>query len=93
MGKLVVAIHPDGSVETLLKDKVFDTRVFGDRKIERVSEVLPTEDGQQFFIRWLLGPHAGFCVGHFDTYEDAVDQEVTTVNDLRRQGYSFAREQ
>jgi hypothetical protein len=56
--RLVITIHPDGAVETLLKDKVFDSRVLGDRRIERLSEVLPTDDGQKFFVRWLLGPLA-----------------------------------
>lgn len=57
MPNLVVTCHPDGRVETLLKDKVLDTRILGDsRRIERVSEILPTDDGQKFFIRWLRGP-------------------------------------
>ncbi|MET4190655.1 MULTISPECIES: hypothetical protein [unclassified Bradyrhizobium] len=56
MGKIVVTIHPNGSLETILKDQVFDTRVFGDRQIERLSEVLPTDDGRSFYVRWLQGP-------------------------------------
>jgi hypothetical protein len=93
MGKLVVTIRPGGEVETLLKDKIFDTRVLGDRKIERVSEILPTDDGQWFYIRWLQGPSAGQTeMAIFRDYEDAVEYEVSTVNDLRLQGYSFARE-
>ena len=87
--QLVIVIRPDGSIESLLKDKIFDTRIFGDRKIERLSEVLPTEDGQKFFIRWLQGPDAGSCIGHFDTYEEAVDYEVNTVNAKRLQGHSY----
>lgn len=91
MDKLVVTIHPDGSVETLLKDKLFDTRVFGaERKIERLSEVVPNEDGHLFFVKWLKGPMAGTCVGPFESYEDGVDYEVATVNMQRQQGYSFA---
>jgi hypothetical protein len=116
MPKLVIAFHADGTVETLLKDKVFDTRVLGDRQIERLSEVLPTDDGQKFFIRWLKGPlaaigrpkippqaqaangffsYGGFhChytgqVEYFDTYEEAVECEVSTVNALRLLGHSF----
>lgn len=60
MPNLVVTCHPDGSVETLLKDKVLDTRMFGEtRRIERVSEILPTDDGQMFYVRWLKGPLIG----------------------------------
>lgn len=62
MPRLVITFHHDGSVETLLKDKVFDTRVFGGRKIERVSEILPTDDGQLFFVKWLRGPLANASV-------------------------------
>jgi hypothetical protein len=61
--KIVIAIDKDGRIETLLKDSVFDTRVFSDtRKIERLSEVIPTDDGQQFFIRWLKGPRSLKCL-------------------------------
>lgn len=91
MGKLVVTIRSGGEVETLLKDKIFDTRVLGDqRKIERISEILPSADGQWFYIRWLQGPSAGQTeMALFKDYEDAVEHEVKTVNDLRLQGYSF----
>jgi hypothetical protein len=111
--KLVITVHPNGAVETLLKDKVFDTRVLGDRKIERLSEVLPTDDGQRFYVRWLRGPLVGDALVRVPTlsvnrainsvscwpsgetfyacsYEDAVEFEVATVNELRMHGYSFA---
>lgn len=90
MGQLVVTIRPNGEIETLLKDKVFDTRVFGSRKIERLSEVIPNEDGHLFFVWWLRGPMRGSRVGPFESYEDAVDYEVATVNIQRKQGYSFS---
>lgn len=93
MGKLVITIRPGGEVETLLKDKIFDTRVYGDRKIERLSEILPSADGQWFYIRWLKGPSAGQAeLEMFRDYEEAVEYEVKLVNDLRRQGYSFKEE-
>lgn len=93
MSKLVVTIRPGGEVETLLKDRVFDTRVLGDRKIERLSEILPSQDGQWFYIRWLQGPSAGQVeMALFRDYEEAVEYEVKTVNDLRLQGYSFRGE-
>lgn len=115
MPQLVITCHPDGSVETLLKDKVFDSRKLADsRKVERLSEVLPTEDGQHFFIRWLKGPLVGnSCITLnnkpvsslnsisvsegsgfwekqlFDSYEQAVEYEVYTVNALRLKGHTF----
>jgi hypothetical protein len=112
MPKLVVAFHADGTVESLLKDKVFDTRVLGNRQIERLSEVLPTDDGQKFFIRWLKGPLFDTSTGgsasvdcfysngnvqchgdgetmYFDSYEEAVECEVSTCNALRLLGHSF----
>lgn len=93
MSKIVIAIKPDGSVEHLLKDRLFDSRFLGARQIERLSEVLPNEDGQLFFVKWLRGPMAGMRTGPFETYDDAVDYEVATVNMQRRNGYSFAGEQ
>jgi len=97
MRQLVVTFHPNGTVETLLKDTVLDTRIFGRREIKRVSEVLPTDDGEEFFIRWLRGPKAGEVERHedgttafFHTYEAAVDQEIAAVNAMRLAGHSFA---
>ena len=92
MSQLVIAIHPDGSVETLLKDKVFDSRIFGNRKIERISEILPIDNGQKFYISWLRGPLAAQFYGLFDSYEEAVEYEISTVNNLRKQGYRFNKE-
>ena len=89
MSKMVIAFKTDGSIEHLLKDRVFDTRFLGDRKIERVSEVTPNEDGHLFFVRWLQGPMSGTRVGPFETYDDAVDYEVASVNLQRREGESF----
>jgi hypothetical protein len=59
--ELVVTVHANGSLETLLKDGVFDTRQFGDRKIERVSVIEHDESTQHFYIKWLKGPYAGMC--------------------------------
>lgn len=93
-GTIVVSCFGDGSVETLLKDGVFDTRaVFGatSRKVERVSEILPTGDGMRFFIRWLRGPLAGTDGAEtFPTYEAAVEAEVAAINAARLAGISFA---
>lgn len=60
MPQLVITCHPDGSIETLLKDRVFDTRKFGDqRRIERLSEIFPSADGSFFMVRWFKGPLIG----------------------------------
>lgn len=91
--QLVVSCRPDGSVETVLKDSLFDTRkVFGvtTRKIDRISEILPTKDGMRFFIRWLRGPWAGTeSMPLYDSYEAAVEAEVEAINHLRLNGASF----
>lgn len=94
MTDIVVSCRPDGSVETVLKDKLFDTReVYGvtSRKINRISEILPTEDGMRFYIRWLRGPLAGTTgEATFESYEAAVEAEVAAINELRLAGTSFA---
>lgn len=91
---IVVSCHPDGTVETVLKDQLFDTReVFGvtSRKINRISEILPTEDGMRFYIRWLRGPLAGTTSQDtFASYETAVEAEVKAINAMRLSGTSFA---
>jgi len=94
MTEIVVSCRPDGTVETVLKDQAFDTReVFGvtSRKINRISEILPTDDGMRFFIRWLRGPLAGTTSDKtFASYEAAVEAEVASINALRLEGVSFA---
>lgn len=91
---IVVSCRPDGSVETVLKDQFFDTReVFGvtSRKIDRISEILPTEDGMRFFIKWLRGPRAGTISAEtYPSYEAAVTAEVNAINAMRLDGASFA---
>ncbi len=90
---IVITCHPDGSLETVLKDSVFDTRaVFGieARKIDRISEILPTSDGMRFFIRWLRGPEAGTDSAEtFPSYEGAVTAEVAQINAARLAGASY----
>jgi hypothetical protein len=92
MTAIVVTCHADGSVETVLKDQVFDVRqVFGvtSRKIDRISEILPTDDGMHFYVRWLRGPRVGHYSARFPTYEAAVTAEVEAINADRLHGHSF----
>jgi hypothetical protein len=56
MREMVITITPEGKVEHILKDSFFDTRFFGHRKIERLSEVAFSPEFQKFFIKWLKGP-------------------------------------
>lgn len=94
MTTIVVSCRPDGSVETVLKDQLFDTReVFGvtSRKIDRISEILPTDDGMRFYIKWLRGPHAGTdSTETYASYEGAVSAEVDAINAARLAGASFS---
>lgn len=94
MTEIVVSCRPDGTVETVLKDQLFDTReVFGvtSRQIDRISEILPSEDGMRFYIRWLRGPLAGTHSDEtFASYEAAVTAEVEAINAMRLTGVSFA---
>jgi len=103
MPQLVITCHANGSVETLLKDKVIDTRIFGRRHIERLTEIrhfemadLPDAD-QKFYVKWLKGPNAPDTLNDdsgntrmFDTYEQAVAAEIAAVNAMRLKGVSFA---
>lgn len=94
MATIVVSCRPDGSVETVLKDQMFDTReVFGvsSRKIDRISEILPTDDGMNFYIKWLRGPSAGTNSAEtYPSYEAAVTAEVDAINAARLAGASFS---
>lgn len=94
MTTIVVSCHQDGSVETVLKDQLFDTReVFSatSRQIERISEILPTDDGMRFYIKWLRGPMTGQrSIDDFADYETAVMAEVERINNCRLTGHSFA---
>lgn len=94
MTEIVVSCRPDGGIETVLKDQLFDTReVFGvtSRKIDRISEILPTDDGMRFYVRWLRGPLAGTRSDEtFASYEAAVTAEVNAINAMRLNGVSFA---
>ena len=93
MTTIVVSCRQDGTVETVLKDQIFDVReVFGvsSRKIDRISEIVPTEDGMRFYIKWLRGPRAGnISAETFASYEEAVTAEVQAINDDRLDGASF----
>ena len=64
---IVVACNPDGSIETLLRDKEFDTSQLGHREIGRVSEVLFDDLQQKFYIRWLRWPFSGKIEGRHST--------------------------
>lgn len=98
MNRLVITCHADGSVETLLKGSVFDTRQLGERKIERITIIEWSTTYQLFYIKWLKGPKAGEVEGwtpnsvakFFETYEEAVSYEVEQVNKMRLEGVSFA---
>jgi thiaminase len=60
MKNMVITYGEDGSVEHLLKDAFFKPGEEGqDRQIERISEILPTSNGQEFFIKFLMGPWKG----------------------------------
>lgn len=61
MTQYVYSFTPDGAVHGLLNDKVLDTRIFGERSVERITLIEHHNGNQKFYIRWLKGPWAG-CV-------------------------------
>lgn len=94
MNRLVVTCHPNGSLQTTLKDKVFNTAKFGKREIERVSQIRFNSITQRFVIEWLKGPRkgcteAGWDKEGFETYDEAVEFEVDQINIMRLIGHSF----
>lgn len=96
MKEMVISITPEGKIEHILKDSFFDTRFFGNRKIERMTTIEFNVEKQQFYIQWLKGPLTGHYaedaagrVLYFDTYDEAVQVEIERVNAMRLQGISF----
>lgn len=57
----VISIAPDGIISGLQHKpgKGVDLRAFGPATIERVSEIMPTDDGQRWFVEIKTGPLAG----------------------------------
>lgn len=71
MGQLVVNFREDGTVETLLKDSSFDTRMFGGaREIARITIIEFDPLVQRFYIQWLKGPYAN-CI-----HDDRMDEDI-----------------
>lgn len=58
MPTITMSFDPDGSVE-FTRNKNLDTFFGGRGTMKRVSDILKMPDSPKFFIRWLLGPHAG----------------------------------
>lgn len=57
MRRMVITYGADGSVEHLLKDSFLKPGEDNQRRsIRRVSEILPTDSGRSFFIKFLMGP-------------------------------------
>lgn len=57
----VVTITPDGGLSGLQRKRGqgIDLRAFGPCRVMRASHILPTDDGQHWFVELLVGPHAG----------------------------------
>lgn len=83
-----ISIAPDGEINHTLKDSFFNTRFLGDRKIRRMTEILFDEATQKFFIKWMVWSREADTeaeeVSRFDTYEEAVEYEIKTVERNRR---------
>ena len=84
----VISIAPDGEINHTLKDSFFNTRFLGDRKINRMTEILFDEDKQKFFIKWMVWFNEDDTENlnklSFDTYEEAVAYEIEVVERNRR---------
>jgi hypothetical protein len=91
MKHMVISYLADGSVEHILKDSFFKPgNDEQPRRIERLSEILPTDDGRGFYVHWLMGPLAGITeIMQYESYEEAVEHEIACVNSMRLCGYTF----
>lgn len=84
--KNVIQCLPDGTIEMTLKDK--ELKPFnGHRTIKRMSEILFNEDTQKFYI--IFKQDGTRTPAIFDTYEEAIDYEVSTINNKRLSGVVF----
>lgn len=91
MVKQVITISPEGVISGLQmkKGKGIDLRQFGDApKIERATEVLPTDDGKRWFVKILTGPMAGWEITADDMCSVADQLDKICING----GYTFADE-
>lgn len=62
----VVTIHADGKISGLQPKpgKGFDLRTLGKAKIERASEILFSEEHQQWYVKIVKGRYAGKVITH-----------------------------
>lgn len=93
MPQLVVKVYPDGGLQTLLKDKVFDTSKFGARDIKRITLIEFDKGSQKFYIVWLRGPHRGdFHTDsiHCQIFEKSHDPRMASVDALLFDTYEDA---
>lgn len=102
MEKMVITFTDNGEVQHTLRDSKFKTNFLGNRKIKRMSEIVHCEVTQQFHIR-LINTDVIKYYGHdyvlnvpsytvalFDTYEEAVDAEISFIDDLRLKGVNIS---
>lgn len=89
MAKTQVFKARGGQMETLHKG-FLDLRTLGQVSIRRSSEILFDEDEQKFYIKFLEprleSYNSEFRSKLFNTYELAVDAEVTFLNECRLTG-------
>jgi len=97
--RMVLKILPGGEVQHMLRDTMFKPPLRGTREIKRVSEVLFDPRKQKFYIKFLVEPltttwpsgvytEEGAPV-FFDSYEDAVDKEISVIQQEKIQGASL----
>lgn len=85
----VITIQPDGGMSGLhhKKGKGLDLRQFGKVSIRRVSEILWDEDEQNWYVRIIDGPLEHTILDQrFDDYDEAVEAEISFLNEKRREG-------
>ena len=87
MNRQVVTIAPDGAISSLRRKDGLDLRQFGKVEIQRVSDIKWDSDHQKWYVKIIEGPRKGFVsMQLFKEYEDAVEAEITWLDDLRKQG-------
>ena len=105
MDKMVITFTDSGEVQHTLRDSKFNTSFLGNRKVKRMSEIVHVEATQRFIIRLIhkelikyygtthvLKQEARYSsqIAEFDTYEDAVAEEIRFVDDLRVKGVKIS---